>query len=500
MPGLAFFVLHLVSPSDGARLTPGQAVWTSRGVLLTPFQLNSPLQPGDVLVAINGQPLEALAQQLFHPATLLHPDEGWHAGQEVRYTVLRHGQHLDILVKLQPFPLLRVLSESWGTLLLSLVFQGLAIFVFLHRPQEAVARTMLLSASGLLGSLTWSFGLQITDLVQGAGFWLFQMTTYGSYQIFWAAGLHFTWCFAAPHVPLAKHRWLAWLIYLVSLVFYPLNLALTSIGSANTLEWIGRWSPGEGALSVIYLVGIIAVILLGYRSSQDALLRQKVRWVIFVAVLCGTSSLLLWTVPTDVLGISLLSVNVLGLLLLPFPISLVFAILRHRLFDIDVIIRRTMVYSILTGSLALIYAGLVLTLQMLLHVFGEPVAQSPPILVISTLGTAALFQPLRRAIQRIIDRRFYRSRYDAARTLVAFSASMSSEVELNQLSQRLLTVVQETMQPASLSLWIRSGELKGKTVLFQATSKAGEADLHLLRVSAPGDELKNHASPDLHNL
>ena len=140
---------------------------------------------------------------------------------------------------------------------------------------------------------------------------------------------------------------------------------------------------------------------------------------------------------------------------MPFPVSLAVAILRHRLFDIDIIINRTLVYGTLTALLALVYFGLVVVLQALTRVFTGQVSQSPLIIVVSTLAIAALFQPLRKRTQGAIDRRFYRSKYDAARTLAAFSATLRSEVDPGQLSQHLLTVVQETMQPTHLSLWIR---------------------------------------------
>jgi hypothetical protein len=460
--GVAFVLLHLVSPSDGARLDPGQAVWSTRGVLLTPLQEGgSALHRNDLLIAIDGTHIEALARNLFEP-TLSDPGSRWQFGREVTYTVIRDGRQLDVPVRLGHFPLISILKEAWGTILLALVFQFVAVFVFLHRPTETVARTMLLGASGLLGATTWSFGLQVSDLVYSAGFWLFQATTYGCYQLFWAAGLHFTLSFAYPHSSVLRRPWLIWLIYVVSLVFYPLNLALTWFGSANTLDWLGRWSAGEGVLSLVYLALAVIAIIQGYRTSHDALLRQKIRWVVFIASLCGIAGILLWMIPTDILGHSIISVNMLGLLVLPFPVSLAIAILRHHLFDIDIIINRTLVYGTLTALLALVYFGLVVVLQALTRALTGQASQSPLIVVVSTLAIAALFQPLRRHIQRIIDRRFYRSKYDAALTLAAFSATLRSEVDLDQLKQHLLTVVQETMQPTHLSLWIRPVEHDGK--------------------------------------
>ncbi len=140
-----------------------------------------------------------------------------------------------------------------------------------------------------------------------------------------------------------------------------------------------------------------------------------------------------------------------NLFLLLIPLSIGIAILRYRLYDIDIIINRTLVYGTLTATLAMIYAGLVIGLQSLVRLFTGQVSQ----FVASTLAIAALFQPLRRRLQAIIDRRFYRQKYNAARTLAAFSATLRNEVDLDQLCEHLLAVVQETMQPTQVSLWLR---------------------------------------------
>src|SRR6266851_6538631 len=117
--------------------------------------------------------------------------------------------------------------------------------------------------------------------------------------------------------------------------------------------------------------------------------------------------------------------------------------------------------SSLTALLALLYFGLVIGLESLVRLFTGQVSQSPIIIVASTLAIAALSQPLLRRLQKIIDRRFYRSKYDAAKTLAAFSATLRQEVDLTQLSEQLLAVVLETMQPAYVSLWLRPPEHDG---------------------------------------
>jgi hypothetical protein len=132
------------------------------------------------------------------------------------------------------------------------------------------------------------------------------------------------------------------------------------------------------------------------------------------------------------------------------------AVLRYRLFDIDLIIRRTLLYSMLTGALALVYFGLVTLLQ---NFFTEITGQQSPLaVVISTLAIAALFNPLRLRFQALIDRRFYRSRYEAERALAQFSAAARSTMDVHQLTDQLTQIVQGTMQPQSVTLWLAASE------------------------------------------
>jgi hypothetical protein len=137
------------------------------------------------------------------------------------------------------------------------------------------------------------------------------------------------------------------------------------------------------------------------------------------------------------------------------PIAIGFAVLKYRLYDIDVVINRTLVYGSLTAALAAVYFGGVTATQAIFRAFTAQEQQPQIAIVVSTLIIAALFNPLRRRIQSFIDRRFYRRKYDARKTLEAFSARLRDETDLEALNSDLVRAVRETMQPARVSLWLR---------------------------------------------
>ena len=150
------------------------------------------------------------------------------------------------------------------------------------------------------------------------------------------------------------------------------------------------------------------------------------------------------------------SIAIIAIALLVLPILTGVAIVKHRLYDIDVVINRTLVYGSLTVMLALVYFGGVATTQAIFRVLTGQERLPQLAVVASTLAIAALFDPLRRRVQRFIDRRFYRRKYDARETLEAFSTRLRGETDLDGLREDLVGVVRETMQPVQVSVWLRS--------------------------------------------
>ena len=227
---------------------------------------------------------------------------------------------------------------------------------------------------------------------------------------------------------------------------------------------------------IVFLPGAVVALLsqiYRYFRVSKPIQRQQTKWV-----LIGLSGpllvILLWLtlsspVITDMIGLRVLGSLIpityaIPLLALLFPLTIAFSILRYRLWDIDLLIRRTLVYTVLTALLLILYFGSVVLLQ---QVFRALTGQASPIvIVVSTLVIAALFSPLRNWIQNIIDRRFYRRKYDAQQALAAFAATARDEVDLENLQVELVSLVQDAMQPEQISLLLRPTRLSSKTGNF----------------------------------
>ena len=206
-----------------------------------------------------------------------------------------------------------------------------------------------------------------------------------------------------------------------------------------------------GVLLGVGLVGAIAAVVVRFRRARG-IERQQMKWFLYAAALIP-SFLILDYLPR------IFSSVVLGLIIIALPTAIGIAVLRYRLYDIDVVVNRTLVYGSLTAALALVYLGGVVSLQYVFRAFTG--GESQFAVVASTLAIAALFNPLRHRVQAFVDRRFYRRKYDAAKTLEAFGSRLRDETNLDALSDHLLGVVHGTVQPEHASLWLRPAQATG---------------------------------------
>jgi hypothetical protein len=248
-------------------------------------------------------------------------------------------------------------------------------------------------------------------------------------------------------------RWTRWLA--VAFIAYQLtNILIPGLYSGSpTLDGVSQW------MLLGFIVGVVWSLVYRYRRFSSEAHRRQTKWVVFGTTL-GVAGTSVFKLPLDfhLVGgdtpfvLLLLKIGfALSFLLVPLSISI--AVVRSHLFDIDVVINRTLVYGSLTAMLIGLYFGAIVVLQ---SVFVLLTGQRSTLAVVaSTLLIAALFTPFRHRIQSFIDRRFYRRKYDARKTLEAFSIKLRDETDLDALSKDLTSVVRETMQPAHVSLWLR---------------------------------------------
>jgi hypothetical protein len=271
--------------------------------------------------------------------------------------------------------------------------------------------------------------------------------------------------FPNGHPPSSRWKWVNGLALGVILFAAVSSAFAVKIGPSSG-EWVvgnplGFIPISNTTFNLVGIISNIATLIVAGASIASLFFRfhrakpierLQIKWLLFagaILILSFIWVLITWEEPPTVI----LPILMGGISLLLIPLAITIAILRYRLYDIDLIIRRTLQYTILTGLLALIYFGSVLLLQNLfVLLIGE---QSPVVTVISTLVIAALFNPLRVRIQDFIDKRFYRKKYDAEQALANFATIARDEVDLNSLSASIITVVTETMQPEKLSLWLR---------------------------------------------
>jgi hypothetical protein len=316
----------------------------------------------------------------------------------------------------------------------------------------------------ILGELALEYAVYATDTAPGA----FPAVAWVGWFGGWARGMGWflivvflLLLFPTGRLPSPRWRPVLWAAVAGIVLFtiaawlspMPLDLRLTSVANPLGLKLESALRLVEAFYLVLPLLIVTSgtAVIVRFRGSRGEE-RQQLKWFAYaVAVMtlmfAGWFSLVL-------AGLAPEGRLVYALPLFGLPVAVGIAILRHRLYDIDVVINRTLVYGSLTVTLAATYVICVVALQQVFRVLTG--GESQLAVVASTLAIAALFGPLRRRVQSFIDRRFYRGRYDAARTLEVFSAKLRDETDLDQLNTELLAVVRDTVQPASAGLWLRS--------------------------------------------
>lgn len=443
--GAAWYAI--ISAGDDGTFDTYELPINPNGVTIAGVEANGPadragLRPGDIIFAINS--VSTQHGSAFH--SVIH---SYRPGQTVHMLV----RHIDgappveiVTVTLRSrLANAHAVIDIVGLTIVSVLFMAVAFGVIWARPTETAAQLHFLAAGSLAVSQVialWVYGNH-SNWVDPIEPWAFQVTC--------VAALHLFMYFPAPHPILVRLQRLGpqslrrlgggtVLIYVI-----PLGAALAiRTGPASIWPWWSVLMAGTLGAAVMFLLD-------NYRHLHQPLARAQAR-LMLVSLTIGVAAFMFWSI-FEILPRSLVLIAATA-----FPISISIAILRYRLFDIDVFINRTLIYSVLTAILALFYAISVALLQSMFRALTG--ADSNLAIVVSTLVIAALFSPIRRRTQVAIDRLLYRRKYEAARTLSNFSASLRDDVhtDLDQLSAKLVSVLDATMQTAEVWIWFDAPE------------------------------------------
>ena len=441
-------VYILAMPGDGWQIDYGDRDQGNHRLTYFMGAWETPLLVGDVVTAVNGHPLPTSVQMRPSP-----PPADWVSGGTVNYTIQRQGETIDMPVTLHRLSLRGILRGIANTMRADLsqwswFFVGLLVFWL--RPNNKASRLLFIAGTCFViaTKIGWAATTVSLDVAPPLIWYLNFVTSFFFGWLFFPTLILLLLTFPLPLWPLTRFP------RLTPTLFYGIPLVITAFTLLTSLT-----APATALLFVeavlIFATAVTAIVQV-YRQKQNRVARAQVTWVALgIGISIGGSLIFYLLEYTGVLsyGDNLIWSILSWPLSLALPICLAIAILRYRLFDINVIVRKTLVYAVLSGLLALVYFGLVVLLQSIFDsVSGQ---QSPIAIVISTLVIAALFNPLRQRVQAIIDRRFFRKKYDAQQVLAQFAQTARDETDMEALQAELLRVVQETMQPEGVSLWLQ---------------------------------------------
>jgi len=433
---IVFLGMRATTPSDGARISFYGDGWTSAGVRIAPIDDPAPgLQGGDLVVAVDGRSLESWLADAPDPS-VVRPI----AGAPIPYEIVRSGAPSSVEVTWSVPAVGATLLAGWSVILFSVSVAALAAFVYARRPSAPAATALVLGACGAAGSsVPWFLGTTVSDIVVGGPFLLHSVITGPLYMVLWPAGLHLALVFPTPRPVVAGHRWLIPGVYAVALGAYAIAMAAGRIATASDLEWVGTWPLAQVAVVVPTLVLTLAVFVQTYRRATDPAARTRIRWTWLGVVASGTIGLVGFMLPTLLFGQTLLPDSWIGLAAMPLPLGLAAGILRDRLFDIDVVVRRTFVYGGLTLGVVATY---VLVASAITAMVGTDHGYGVSLFATGVAALVAL--PLRDGLQRGVNRLLYGERDEPWRAI----RRLGQRLDLALEPERVFPAIVETVADA----------------------------------------------------
>ena len=439
---LGFLGWRVLGPSDGGQVPFYSDSWRVNGVVVTAVDEDpSGLRTGDVVVAIYGRSLSEWIDGAFDPTL----DRGRLTdGATVPYTVIRDGELREIDVVYTPRNPSQLLIDNWSNILLAAVMLGVGLFVLWRRPALSASVALAVIGCGMAGSmLPWLLGLQPSDIVFSWPYLVYLLTAAAIYLLLWAGGLHLPLAMNAT----PSRRTLA-LVYGLPLGGYALILAATRLVTPTSTAWLGTVAPAQLLIVIpCALIGFWLAVR-AYRGAEPGV-RKQVRWAVAGAGVAFILGLSLIFVPQLLTGRSLVPLSVLGLFVLPAPIGVAIGILRYRMFDIEIVVNRTLVYGGVTAVILGVYTSAVLIIGAVL-----PQAGGFPASLVATGVAAVLALPVRDRLQRAVNRLMYGDRDDPYRALARLAQRLESTIEPVAMPRAVVESVAEALRLPYVALEI----------------------------------------------
>jgi two-component system, NarL family, sensor kinase len=393
LAGLAYAVMWAGRPGDCTAIDVRPESWRSDGVVIDAIQACS-LSTGDLVTEVDGDSLTSAAA-----ADAAAADD-----TPLDYTIVRDGDVRTVRVQLTNPNLVGRLVPAWSTVLFVVSLLVLSAYVAWRR-RDAATRFLLILASGLAAStIPTLLGLPVVGLLRPTQYWLHILLTQVAYIAAWTAGLAFGLIFPRSYGP--SNRWFRAALVLAPMWALAGWAAISTVGSSNLLQWTGRLIAGGAVIVALTQLAIVVVSVLQLRRAADAVERQQMRWLAGATVLAISAGLAGWLLPEILLGEGL-PTGWIGLAALPFVVGLGVSVLRYRLFDLDVVLNRGLVYGLLTLSVAMLYMVVVTAVAALLRG-----SSTTPAAIVATAAVAVTINPLRVVLQRAVDRLMYGDRRD----------------------------------------------------------------------------------------
>jgi signal transduction histidine kinase len=447
---------RLAAPSDGTRVEYLASALGRDGLDVAPIAgVTTPLKAGDRVVSIAGVRLDRWLAG--------NGGDRHSGGESVAYEVSRNGATVRIVVPLGGYPLLTVVLEAWGTLLECAAMLLVAAYVIARRPSAAGAAPLLLFGAGMTGStVPWLLGFQAFDLVGRVGFWLWVTGAFGAYSVMWSAVIHFGLVFP-KRLGVADRRAVIPLVYAI-----PLGLVGGAVGASALVGGSLLAAFGSAAgVQLIMVIGIgltiLALMVVQYRSAKTRLERDQVRWVAWGGGIAVALSMGLWFVPELLTGRPLLPWSAVGAAGLPFPVAIATAVLRHRLFDIEVVINRSLVYGGLTVAVVAVYASVAAALGLVMR--GD---RGFAVSLLATGAAALAALPVRDRLQRAVDRLMYGDRQDPYRALSRLADRLGASLATDEVLPTVVATVASALRLPYVAIELQQ---EGRTTVVAETGR-----------------------------